>query len=211
MGGAAHSTYEESENTGKILGDAGKEARKLGMDTYYHNHTEEFTPLKDGLTAEDIIGSHCKLELDTYWSFCAGIDNYSYLTKNKDKIVLIHIKDGVGRKPKALGEGECDLKKVVDGVNGYNFTNAEEMYELLKKLRDMPKDELHEFGARTRESIKTSGAIRLANDLLDVYKEAIGVYEKKKTKKRKLKKRYRKIRRMYAPRNKYSVKILMLL
>lgn len=117
VGGAAHSTYEESENTGKILGEAGKEARKLGMDTYYHNHTEEFTPLKDGLTAEDIIGSHCKLELDTYWSFCAGVDNYDYLTKNKDKIVLIHIKDGVARKPKALGEGECDLKKVVDGVN----------------------------------------------------------------------------------------------
>ena len=101
---------------------------------------------------------------------------------------------------------ELNEGQVVDGVNGYNFTNAEEMYELLKKLRDMPKDELHEFGARTRESIKTSGAIRLANDLLDVYKEAIGVYEKKKTKKRKLKKRYRKIRRMYAPRNKYSVK-----
>lgn len=43
----------------------------------------------------------------------------------------------------------------------------------------MPKDELAEFGKRTRESIKTSGAIRLANDLLDVYKEAMEVYKKK--------------------------------
>ena len=42
---------------------------------------------------------------------------YRILEEDKDKIVLIHIKDGVGRKPKALGEGECDLKKVVDGVN----------------------------------------------------------------------------------------------
>lgn len=116
VGGADHDTYEECITTGKILGDAGKEARKLGMDTYYHNHTEEFTPIKDGATAEDIIGSYCKLELDTYWSFCSGIDNYEYLTKNKDKIVLVHIKDGIARKPKALGEGECDLKKVVDGV-----------------------------------------------------------------------------------------------
>lgn len=43
----------------------------------------------------------------------------------------------------------------------------------------MPKDELAEFGRQTRESIKTSGAVRLANDLLDVYKEAIEVYKKK--------------------------------
>lgn len=116
VGGADHDTYDECVTTGKILGDAGKEARKLGMDTYYHNHTEEFTPIKDGATAEDIIGSYCKLELDTYWSFCSGIDNYKYLVENKDKIVLVHIKDGIERKPKALGEGECDLKKVVDGV-----------------------------------------------------------------------------------------------
>ena len=40
-----------------------------------------------------------------------------YLKENKDKIVLIHIKDGVDHKPKALGEGENDLKKVVDGAN----------------------------------------------------------------------------------------------
>ena len=46
----------------------------------------------------------------------------------------------------------------------------------------MPKDELAEFGRRTRESIKTSGAIRLANDLLDVYKEAMEVYKKKNKK-----------------------------
>lgn len=116
VGGADHDTYDECVTTGKILGDAGKEARKLGMDTYYHNHTEEFTPIKDGATAEDIIGSYCKLELDTYWSFCSGIDNYKYLVENKDKIVLVHIKDGIERMPKALGEGECDLKKVVDGV-----------------------------------------------------------------------------------------------
>jgi hypothetical protein len=39
-----------------------------------------------------------------------------YLPENKDKIVLIHIKDGVNRKPMALGEGENDLSKVLEGV-----------------------------------------------------------------------------------------------
>lgn len=117
VGGAPHSTYEEAETTGDVLGAAGVKAREMGMDTYYHNHTEEFEDLKDGRTAMDIISDGCKLELDTYWSFCAGVDNTEYLKAHKDKIVLVHIKDGIDHKPMALGEGENDLKKVVDGVN----------------------------------------------------------------------------------------------
>ena len=117
VGGAPHSTYEEAKNTGDVLSAAGVKAREMGMDTYYHNHTEEFTDLKDGKNAMDIISENgCKLEVDTYWSFCAGIDNSKYLPENKDKIVLVHIKDGVNRKPMALGEGENDLGKVLEGV-----------------------------------------------------------------------------------------------
>ena len=117
VGGAPHSTYEEAKNTGDVLSAAGVKAREMGMDTYYHNHTEEFTDLKDGKNAMDIISENgCKLEVDTYWSFCAGIDNSKYLPENKDKIVLIHIKDGVNRKPMALGEGENDLAKVLEVV-----------------------------------------------------------------------------------------------
>lgn len=118
VGGAPHSTYEEAKNTGEVLGAASVEAKKLGMDTYYHNHTEEFEDLKDGKNAMDIISDEgCGLELDTYWSFCAGINNAEYLKAHKDKILLVHLKDGVSRKPTALGEGENDLQNVVDGVN----------------------------------------------------------------------------------------------
>lgn len=118
VGGAPHGTYEEADETGSVLSAAGVKARELGMDTYYHNHTEEFSDLRDGKNAMDIISRDgCKLEVDTYWSFCAGIDNVEYLKENKDKIVLVHIKDGVDRKPTALGEGENDLAKVVEGVN----------------------------------------------------------------------------------------------
>ncbi len=116
VGGAPHSTYEEAKNTADVLGNANIEAEKIGMNTYYHNHTEEFADLKDGKTAMDIIGEQCKLEVDTYWSFCAGIKNSEYLVEKKDKIALIHIKDGKDHKPMALGEGENDLLDVVKGV-----------------------------------------------------------------------------------------------
>ncbi len=116
VGGAPHSTYEEACETRDILGNANEKAKEYGMQTYYHNHTEEFEDLKDGKNAMDIISEGCKLELDMYWSFCAGINNKEYLAENKDKIVLVHIKDGVNRKPTALGEGENDLANIVEGV-----------------------------------------------------------------------------------------------
>lgn len=116
VGGAPHSTYEEAKNTADVLGNANIEAEKLGMNTYYHNHTEEFADIKDGKTAMDIIGEQCKLEVDTYWSFCAGIKNSEYLVAKKNDVALVHLKDGVNRKPTALGEGENDLLDVVKGV-----------------------------------------------------------------------------------------------
>ncbi len=117
VGGAPHSTYEEAQNTGEVLGKANEVAEKMGMQTYYHNHTEEFTELKDGKTAMDIISQNgCFLELDTYWSFCAGINNKEYLEAHKDKIKLVHIKDGIEEKPTALGEGENDLLNVIEGL-----------------------------------------------------------------------------------------------
>ena len=110
VGGAAHSTVEECEYAAKALAYG---AEKLGIPTYYHNHTEEFTPLENGKIAMAIFAEHTKLEVDTYWSHCAGVDNYKYITENKDDICLLHVKDGLDRKPLSLGDGDCDIAAVV--------------------------------------------------------------------------------------------------
>lgn len=114
VGGAPHLTLRDCERTGKTLGDAKKYAmEKYGITTYYHNHCEEFKLLRNKRMRLDVIADFCDLEIDTYWSFHAGVDNYKFITENKDKIVHLHIKDGINGKPKALGEGNCDLKAVV--------------------------------------------------------------------------------------------------
>ncbi len=114
VGGAPHSTMEEAVNTGDVLGNAQKYAMdKYGMKVYYHNHCEEFKPLEDGTLPIDVIGDRCSLEIDTYWSFHAGEDNYKLITEKKDKIVHLHVKDGIDGKPMALGEGNCDIPAVV--------------------------------------------------------------------------------------------------
>ena len=114
VGGAPHSTMEQCVKTGKILGRAKEYAmEKYGITTYYHNHCEEFKPLRNKRLPIDVIGSYCDLEIDTYWSFYAGVDNYKFLLDHEKNVILLHVKDGIDGKPKALGEGNCDIKTVI--------------------------------------------------------------------------------------------------
>lgn len=114
VGGAPHDTVEECVHTGTVLGNAQKYAMdKYGMKVYYHNHTEEFKKFDDGSMPIDIIGGLCSLEIDTYWSFVAGMDNYEFLMARKDNIVHLHIKDGIDGKPIVIGRGQCDIPTVV--------------------------------------------------------------------------------------------------
>ena len=145
VGGADNDTVEECERTGDILK---KGAEVTGITTYYHNHTEEFKPLENGRTAMDIIGERTKLELDTYWSFYAGIDNYKYITEHKDNIILIHIKDGIDGTPKALKEGNNDLDAVVKASKDIGV-------EWLVLENDNPVPDGLSDAARSMEYLKT--------------------------------------------------------
>lgn len=112
VGGAPHDTVEGLMSSTSIMSYGAARAAKEGITVYYHNHTHEFEDVA-GVMPIDIFNKACALELDTYWSYCAGIDNYSYIVENKDNICLPHVKDGIGGHPKALGEGDCDVKAVV--------------------------------------------------------------------------------------------------
>ncbi|MDR1928308.1 MAG: sugar phosphate isomerase/epimerase [Oscillospiraceae bacterium] len=116
VGGAPHGTPEEAAATAAVYAAARQAAADEGIVLYYHNHCGEFEAFDDGSLAIDVIKEACPLELDTYWSFCAGVENESYIKQNKEHICLVHIKDGINHKPKALGEGECDLAAVVRGA-----------------------------------------------------------------------------------------------
>lgn len=112
IGGAPHSTKEEVQRLVDVFSAANKRGEQEDIKFYYHNHTEEFENEIDGKLIMDMIAEGAFLEVDTYWSFCGGADNYKYITENKDDIILLHVKDGNDRHPCALGEGENDLPSV---------------------------------------------------------------------------------------------------
>ena len=116
IGGADTATEESLDHVLDVMGAAHEAAAKEGVRVYFHNHTEEFRPplfaTQPG-TIFDRLKAVCDMQVDTYWSFAAGQDNYKLITENRDRIVHLHIKDGKGHTPMALGEGENDLATVV--------------------------------------------------------------------------------------------------
>ncbi|MDR0530960.1 MAG: sugar phosphate isomerase/epimerase [Oscillospiraceae bacterium] len=113
LGTAPHGSPKETAKSCALLQAAAQEARRQGITVYYHNHIQEFLPFPDGSFAIEQFMAACMLQVDTYWSFCAGADNFRFLTEHKDRICSLHIKDGIGEATKALGEGACDLAAVL--------------------------------------------------------------------------------------------------
>ena len=112
IGGADHSTKEDIDRLVDVFSKANERGKDEGIKFYYHNHTEEFENEIDGKLIMNRIADGAYLEIDTYWSYCGGADNYKYITEHKDDIMLLHVKDGINRHPTALGEGDNDLLSV---------------------------------------------------------------------------------------------------
>ncbi len=115
-GGAPHDTPEEVAHLCDVYRMANEIGEKEGVKFYYHNHSGEFKIMIDGESAEDRIAKDAYLEIDTYWSHYAGEDNASLIRRLSDRIVHLHVKDGLDGHPLALGEGDCDVKAVLDAA-----------------------------------------------------------------------------------------------
>ncbi len=174
----------------------------IGEGPLYEQHVDEVK--RYGLT--DIVKFAGRVDHDDLKPHYGCCD--AYITTSLSDTCSISMLEGMAMHlPVVSLADRLNEGQVKDGINGYNFKNGSEMYELLIKIRDMSKEELAEFGERTRESIKSSGAIRLANDLLNVYHDAQKNYALKRGKNRRIvKKRYRAVKRRTAPRTKYIVK-----
>lgn len=116
--GCDWSTPEKSAEVISTLNTAQKKLAENGIRLGYHNHSMEFFPTADGIVFEDEIinKTEAELEIDTFWLFNAGIDVIPYLEAHKDRIKVIHLKDGV---PSA-DEDKC-FDRVHNNVTGYSL------------------------------------------------------------------------------------------
>lgn len=86
-----------------------------GITLAYHNHDGEFKPNKDGLIAHEEMQKRTDVdfEIDTYWAFAAGRDPIQVITDLKDRVHVIHLKDGDRNKVGyPLGDGEAPVAAI---------------------------------------------------------------------------------------------------
>ena len=97
--------------------------KEHGMRLHYHNHADEFFSNQDGLISmiEYLNRTELMIEPDVYWLSVAGIDPVEFIEKYKDRISMVHLKDGMmfdrskgypGGCSRALGQGEVKIAAV---------------------------------------------------------------------------------------------------
>ena len=113
--GAPWQTKEELDDTIEKLNKFQPMLAAEGITLAYHNHDGEFKPNKDGLIAHEEMEKRTNInfQIDTYWAYVAGKDPVEVITRLKDRVKIIHIKDGTqDGHGHALGEGTAPVAAV---------------------------------------------------------------------------------------------------
>ena len=151
--GADLSTLEKIHDFCSVMNFAKPIFEAEGIKLGYHNHSHEFALMPWGSTIHSEIerNTDIEFEIDTYWAFNAGLDPVRVLERLKDRISVIHLKDGfMGGKGMALGEGKAPVKAVIEASERLGFkmvvesetlspTGLEEVTRCMNYLRSIEK------------------------------------------------------------------------
>jgi len=88
-------TKEDVPELVKTLTPIIKKIHDAGFKFAYHNHAHEFVKT-GGEYLLDLLFQNlppeAKMELDIFWSSYAGVEPFAYMTKYKDRLKLLHVK-----------------------------------------------------------------------------------------------------------------------
>lgn len=90
------STREKLDTFIKQCNEIAPKLRAEGIELGYHNHSHEFYDMPEGYQIHKELEARCDVffELDTYWTFVAKLDPVATMERLRDRIKLIHLKDG---------------------------------------------------------------------------------------------------------------------
>ncbi len=101
------------ENANRLFDALAKE----GITLCYHNHAGEFCPNADGSVVYEqlLYRSRIMLEVDIFWAYIGMKHPLALLERVKDRLALIHLKDGLANGDgKPLGLGDAPIRAVYD-------------------------------------------------------------------------------------------------
>ena len=96
-----------------------------GVELMYHNHHGELMPNKDGQIAHVEMQKQTaiRFQIDVYWAYRGGVSPLYILEQLKERIAVIHLKDGTMEHGTPLGQGDVPIRAVVEWAeaNGVNM------------------------------------------------------------------------------------------
>ncbi len=105
-----------------------------------------------------------------------------YITASLTECHSISMMEGMATgMPVLTIRDELNADQIEEGVSGYYFRDADEMYCHMKHLKSLSFDELEKFKEDARRTIVSSGAQSIAEKLLVIYDEAIKAYRDRKS------------------------------
>lgn len=124
------SSEEKMEQNITLLNTAREKLGENGIILGYHNHSAEFFPTAYGKIIEEEIISRTKvdLEVDIFWAFNAGIDPVEFCEKMKQRIRVIHLKDGIPCRPECRNASSWD-----QGVRGTSVGEGQAPVEAVRE------------------------------------------------------------------------------
>jgi 1,2-diacylglycerol 3-alpha-glucosyltransferase len=118
---------------------------------------------------EDIIKFAGRVEHDDLPPYYAACN--AYVTASLSDTCSISMLEGMAMNLPCLHiRDEKNAGQVVDGVNGYIYNDADEMYKHMKNLKAMPETERRKFGEQVRESILGSDSETLEKSVMEIYR-----------------------------------------
>ena len=115
IAGAPAGTRAELAETIRNLNTFQPILAEAGIELMYHNHSGEFLPNADGQIPHIEMQKHTSIrfEIDVYWAYRGGVSPLYLLEQLKDRVGVIHLKDGTMEHDTPLGRGEVPVAAIV--------------------------------------------------------------------------------------------------
>ncbi len=159
-GGLPGSTREKLEMGIAFLNEVQPILNAEGISLSFHNHSGEFIKNSYGAIMHEELQERTAIdfEIDTFWAFIAGVDPIALMNRLKDRIRVIHLRDGIPATEtgnnsvvgKALGEGKAPVAAIRQAAldlgifmvvesGGLDPTGPEEVGRCMRYLRSLEK------------------------------------------------------------------------
>lgn len=112
----AFPSFDSVLNARNELEEIGRKLQENDFQLFYHNHNHEFLQWNNTYILDLLLeeAHFTNPELDVYWTYRGGLDPVQVMKKYKDRLTLLHLKDGTLETDTSLFEGNVSLLPILD-------------------------------------------------------------------------------------------------